>query len=137
MSSLKAAQSKQSTTSVRLDKWLWAARFFKTRALAREAIQSGKVSYNGQRSKPSKAVEVGATIVIPRGYDRMEVRVLELSERRRGAPEAQQMYQESEASIAKREENASARKANALYNPHPQGRPDKKQRRDIIKFKNQ
>lgn len=123
--------------SVRLDKWLWAARFFKTRALAREAIQAGKVSYNGQRSKPSKTVEIDALITIPRGYDRIEVVVQVLSEQRRGAPEAQTLYEETPASISKREENAAARKANALYNPHPQGRPDKKQRRDLIKFKHQ
>lgn len=123
--------------AVRLDKWLWAARFFKTRALARQAIQAGKVSYNGQRSKPSKAVEVDATLLIPRGTERIEVVVTKLSEQRRGAPEAQLLYEETAASIKRREENATARKANALYNPHPDGRPDKKQRRDIIKFKQQ
>lgn len=133
MSSDKNIQS----SAVRLDKWLWAARFFKTRGLAREAIQAGKVSYNGQRSKPAKAVEVNATLVIPRGTDRMEVVVLALSEQRKGAPEAQLLYRETEQSMAKREQNAAARKANALYNPNPQGRPDKKQRRDLIKFKHQ
>ncbi|MCC5880694.1 MAG: ribosome-associated heat shock protein Hsp15 [Idiomarina sp.] len=133
MSSPATQQSK----AVRLDKWLWAARFFKTRALARQAIQAGKVSYNGQRSKPSKSVELQATLLIPRGPERIEVVVVGLSEQRRGAPEAQSLYEETPASIKRREENATARKANALYNPHPDGRPDKKQRRDIIKFKQQ
>lgn len=137
MSSTKQANKTPAPTSVRLDKWLWAARFFKTRALAREAIQAGKVAYNGQRSKPSKNVEVGATLAIPKGYDRIEVKVIQLSEQRRGATEAQSLYNETPASAQKRAENAEARKANALYNPHPQGRPDKKQRRDLIKFKQQ
>ncbi|MGX5913331.1 ribosome-associated heat shock protein Hsp15 [Aliidiomarina sp. Khilg15.8] len=124
-------------SKVRLDKWLWAARFFKTRALARQAVQAGKVSYNQQRSKPAKLVETGAVVVVPRGHDRMEVIVTGLSEQRRGAAEAQSLYQETDASVAKREENAAARKANAMYNPHPDGRPDKKQRRQLIQFKHQ
>ena len=122
---------------VRLDKWLWAARFFKTRGLARSTIQAGKVQYNGQRTKPAKVVEIGAELVIPRGYDRVTVIVTALSDQRRGADIAETLYEETEASTKKREENAAARKANALYNPHPQQRPDKKQRRDLIKFKNQ
>jgi|SRR5690554_2512818 len=143
MSSSKHPHSKSdksqasAETAVRLDKWLWAARLFKTRALAREAVQAGKISYNGQRSKPSKNVEIGATLIVPRGYDKMELVVDGLSEQRRGAPEAQALYHETAASSALRDENAAARKANALYNPHPQGRPDKKQRRDLIKFKQQ
>lgn len=123
--------------AVRLDKWLWAARFFKTRALAREAVQAGKVSYNQRRSKPSKVVELQATLLIPRGHDRIEVVVTGLSGQRRGAPEAQLLYEETTASIKQREENAAARKLNALYNPHPDGRPDKKQRRNLIKLKQQ
>lgn len=132
-----SSPSSEQSTAVRLDKWLWAARFFKTRALARQAIQAGKVSYNGQRSKPSKTVELQSTLLIPRGSERVEVVVTGLSSQRRGAPEAQLLYEETAASIKRREENAAARKANALYNPHPDGRPDKKQRRDIIKFKQQ
>lgn len=122
---------------VRLDKWLWAARFFKTRGLSRSTIQAGKVQYNGQRTKPAKIVEVGAELTIPRGYDRITVIVTGLSEQRRNAEFAATLYEETEESIKKREANAAARKANALYNPHPQQRPDKKQRRDLIKFKNQ
>lgn len=122
---------------VRLDKWLWAARFCKTRALAREMIQAGKVEYNGQRSKPSKLVEVGATVKVPAGYDVKEVEILQVSEQRKGAPLAQLMYQETEQSQALREKNAEARKLSAFHSPRPDSRPDKKQRRQIIQFKHQ
>jgi len=132
-----AKDTTASTPSVRLDKWLWAARFFKTRALARSTIMAGKVQYNGQRAKPAKLVEIGAELSIPRGYDKLIVVVTALSEDRRNATIAATMYEETAESIEKREANAAARKANALYNPHPQQRPDKKQRRDLIKFKNQ
>ncbi|MCP1339206.1 ribosome-associated heat shock protein Hsp15 [Idiomarina sp. M1R2S28] len=120
---------------IRLDKWLWAARFYKTRALARQMIQSGKVHYDGQRSKPSKVVQVGAIITLRQGFDTKEVEVMELSEQRRGASEAQLLYRETPESVEKREKNAEARKLNALYNPHPDGRPDKKQRRQLIRMK--
>ena len=120
---------------VRIDKWLWAARFYKTRALARQMVQSGKVHYEGQRSKPSKIVQVGAVITLRQGFDTKEVEVMALSEQRRGASEAQLLYQETAESVEKREQNAEARKLNALYNPHPEGRPDKKQRRQLIRMK--
>ena len=74
--------------SVRLDKWLWAARFFKTRGLAKKAIEGGKVHYNGARAKTSKTVEVGALIRVPQGWELLEVEVVALSDQRRGAPEA-------------------------------------------------
>ncbi|WP_088331198.1 ribosome-associated heat shock protein Hsp15 [Lacimicrobium sp. SS2-24] len=124
-------------SSVRLDKWLWAARFCKTRAVARELVQGGKVHYNGQRCKPSKTVELGATIRVPQGYDVREVVVQALSDKRRSASLAQQLYTETEASMAQREANAQARKAGALLNPKPDHKPDKKQRRDIIRLKHQ
>lgn len=120
---------------VRLDKWLWAARFYKTRALARDMVQSGKVQYNGQRSKPSKIVELGATIKVPQGYDIKEVKVLQLSDKRSAAAIAQQLYQELASSQEKREQNAQARKLNSFHNPRPQHKPDKKQRRELIKIK--
>lgn len=122
---------------VRLDKWLWAARFYKTRSIARNMIDGGKVHYNGQRSKPSKMVELGATITLRTGLEQKTVIIDKISDQRRGAPEAQLLYTETEESIAKREENSQKRKLNALYSPAPDRRPDKKQRRDIIKFKNQ
>ncbi|QIM64001.1 ribosome-associated heat shock protein Hsp15 [Frederiksenia canicola] len=123
------------TDDVRLDKWLWAARFYKTRSIAKAMIEGGKVHYNGQRAKTSKIVEIGAVIKLRQGNDEKEVEVLALSDQRRGAPEAQRLYQETEKSIAEREKLAFARKANALSMPHPDRRPNKKERRDLIKFK--
>lgn len=120
---------------VRLDKWLWAARFYKTRSIAKAMIEGGKVHYNGQRAKTSKLVEVGAVIKLRQGNDEKEVEVLALSDQRRGATEAQKLYQETEKSVVEREKLAFARKANALSMPHPDRRPNKKERRDLIKFK--
>lgn len=119
----------------RLDKWLWAARFYKTRTIAKEMIDGGKVHYNGQRTKPNKTVEIGATIKLRQGNDEKEIKVTALSTQRRGAPQAQLLYAETEQSIENREKNALARKMNAM--PHPDHRPNKKERRDLIKFKNQ
>lgn len=121
---------------IRLDKWLWAARFYKTRSIARNMVDGGKVHYNGQRSKPSKIVEIGAIITLRQGNEEKTVTIEQISGQRRGAPEAQLLYSETEDSIKKREQYATQRKLNAL-NPSPERRPDKKQRRDIIKFKNQ
>ncbi|MFQ1016699.1 ribosome-associated heat shock protein Hsp15 [Gilliamella sp. BG7] len=120
---------------VRLDKWLWAARFYKSRSLAREMVDGGKVHYNGQRTKPSKLVEVGAILTLRQGSDQKTVQVLAISEQRRTAIEAQQLYKETPDSITKREKIAQARKLNALTMPHPDRRPDKKERRNLIKFK--
>lgn len=133
--------TKQTTQSeddhVRLDKWLWAARFYKTRTLAKEMIDGGKVQYNNQRTKPNKTVEIGAMIKLRQGNDEKEVEVLALSTQRRGAPEAQKLYQETAQSIEKREKIALARKYNVLSMPHPDRKPNKKERRDLIKFKYQ
>lgn len=129
------ANTASDNDAVRLDKWLWAARFYKTRALAREMIDGGKVHYNGQRSKPSKIVEINAEIKLRQGNEERTVIVLAVSSQRRMASEAQLMYQETSASIANREKVALARKMNALTMPHPDRRPDKKERRDLIKFK--
>ncbi|AIR05669.1 MULTISPECIES: ribosome-associated heat shock protein Hsp15 [Cedecea] len=120
---------------VRLDKWLWAARFYKTRAMAREMIEGGKVHYNGQRSKPSKLVELNAVLTLRQGNDERTVNVLAITGQRRPATEATQLYEETAESIAKREKVALARKMNALTMPHPDRRPDKKERRDLMKFK--
>ena len=122
-------------SAIRLDKWLWAARFYKTRALARSMIEGGKVHYNGQRSKPGKLVEVGAMLRIRQGHDEKEVRVLALSVQRLSAAQAQLLYAETDESIVKREQNAEAHRLNALYAPHPDTKPDKKQRRDLMRFK--
>ncbi|KAA6209733.1 MULTISPECIES: ribosome-associated heat shock protein Hsp15 [Avibacterium] len=127
----------QEDNEVRLDKWLWAARFYKTRTIAKEMIDGGKVHYNNQRTKPNKTVEVGALIKLRQGNEEKEVQVLALSNQRRGAPEAQLLYQETAQSVEKREKLALARKNNALSMPNPERRPNKKERRDLLKFKYQ
>ncbi|MDN3608565.1 ribosome-associated heat shock protein Hsp15 [Vibrio ostreicida] len=124
------------TEAVRLDKWLWAARFYKTRSIARNMVDGGKVHYNGQRSKPSKTVELGALVSLRQGQEEKTVIIERISDQRRGAPEAQTLYVETVESLKKREENADQKKLHA-HNPSPDRRPDKKQRRDIIKFKHQ
>ncbi|MFS2221819.1 ribosome-associated heat shock protein Hsp15 [Pantoea sp. B65] len=125
----------KSSEGVRLDKWLWAARFYKTRAVAREMVEGGKVHYNGQRSKPGKLVELNAELTLRQGNDERTVVIQGISEQRRPAAEAQQLYIETAQSIEKREKVALARKMNALTMPHPDRRPDKKERRDLMKFK--
>lgn len=125
-----------STESVRLDKWLWAARFFKTRALAKSAVEGGKVHYNRAKAKPSRTVEVGAELRMQLGWDEKTVIVEAVHDKRRGAPEAQQMYSETEASIEKRAQNAEMRKTMNLSQVQSEHRPNKKQRRNIIRFKN-
>jgi len=120
--------------AVRLDKWLWAARIYKTRALARELIEGGKVHYNGQRSKPGKVVELNATLTIRQGNDERTIVVKDITEQRRPASEAVALYEETAESIEKREKMALARKMNALTMPHPDRRPDKKERRDLMRF---
>ena len=120
---------------LRLDKWLWVARFYKSRAMARAMIEGGKVHYNGQRSKPGKQVEVGALVRLWQGDDEKEVQVLQLAPQRRGASEAQLLYRETEQSELKRQKMAEARRLNSLYAPHPESRPDKKQRRDLMRLK--
>lgn len=121
--------------AVRLDKWLWATRIYKTRALAREMIEGGKVHYNGQRSKPGKVVELNATLTIRQGNDERTIVVKGITEQRRPASEAVALYEETAESIEKREKMALARKMNALTMPHPDRRPDKKERRDLMRFK--
>ncbi|RTE64463.1 ribosome-associated heat shock protein Hsp15 [Amphritea opalescens] len=119
---------------VRLDKWLWAARFFKTRGAAKEAVEGGKVHYQGQRAKCSRIVELGAKLVIRQGLDEKTVIIEAISDQRRGAPEAQLLYQETEQSIKSREDSAALRKE-MRGNVAPDHRPNKKDRRKIIQFK--
>ena len=119
---------------VRLDKWLWAARFYKTRAIARQAIEGGKVRCEGFRAKPGKTVEPGLTIRLQQGDFEREVIVEGVRNDRRPAPEAQLLYRETEASIRQREEQAASRKTQPARWP-PASRPTKKQRRDIRRFK--
>ena len=129
------AANENKISEIRLDKWLWAARFYKSRAMARAMIDGGKVHYNGQRSKPGKQVEVGALVRLWQGDDEKEVQVLQLAQQRRGASEAQLLYRETEQSERKRQQTAEARRLNSLYAPHPESRPDKKQRRDLMRLK--
>ena len=126
---------KGQSQKVRLDKWLWAARFFKTRSLAKAAIEGGKVHLNGQRVKVSREIDVGETLQIRQGWDEKVVLIKVLSDQRRGAPEAQLLYEETPESLAKREENALARKAAGGMIDRPAQRPTKKQRRQIHRFK--
>jgi len=119
---------------VRLDKWLWAARFFKTRALAKEAIEGGKVHCRGERCKPGKEPRVGDEYQIRQGFDERSVVVRELSVVRRGAAQAQLLYAETDDSLARREAAAALRKAGAL-GLQTEGRPSKKQRRQIHQFR--
>lgn len=120
---------------VRLDKWLWAARFFKTRSLAKQAIEGGKVHYNDARSKVSKEVELGATITLRAGWDEKEVEVISLSSQRRGAVEANLLYRETERSIEKRTAAADQRKVLRGLGLQNDDKPNKKQRRQIHRFK--
>ncbi|KPA89548.1 MULTISPECIES: RNA-binding S4 domain-containing protein [Pseudomonas] len=128
------AQKSEEDDKVRLDKWLWAARFYKTRALAKAAIESGKVHCRGERCKPSKEPRVGDELLIRTGFDERTVVVQALSVVRRGAPEAQALYAETAASVARREAEAAQRKAGAL-GLTTDGKPTKKQRRDLFKFR--
>jgi len=121
-------------TSLRIDKWLWAARFFKTRSLAAEAVSGGKVHVNGQRVKPARAVQSGDVLEIQRGPDLYVVEVHAINEQRRPAKEAQLMYQETEESIEKREAFALQRKLDGSLRPSSQKKPGKRDRRHIIRF---
>lgn len=127
-------QKQEEENKVRLDKWLWAARFYKTRALAKEAIESGKVHYRGERCKPGKEPHVGDELQIRTGFDERSVIIEALSIVRRGAPEAQTLYRETEQSQAKREAAAAMRKAGAL-GVTTDGKPSKKQRRQLFSFR--
>lgn len=122
---------------VRLDKWLWAARFYKTRAIAKEMIEGGKIRYNGQRIKPGKEVSPGATIILRQGPDEKTIIVKGVAEKRGGAPQAALLYEETEESIAKRQADKAMRKSVAISKPEPQSRPNKKQRRQITRFNEQ
>lgn len=121
---------------IRIDKWLWAARFFKTRNLAKQAIEGGKIHCDGQRVKASKEVVIGLELTIRQDLTEKIVIVKALSDQRRGAPEAALLYEETEASKQKREQQAADRKAglaNFIISDH---KPNKKERRQIHRFQN-
>ena len=125
--------SHEAIETIRIDKWLWAARFFKTRSIAKAAIEGGKVHHNGERVKVSKEIRVGTELTIQQGFDKKTVLVKALSGVRGPAPVAQQLYEETEVSIARRELIATQRKLHNLA--RPDHRPSKKDRRQISKFK--
>lgn len=121
--------------AVRLDKWLWAARFFKTRSLAKTAIEQGKVWVDGARAKPSRSIAVGAQLRMQLGFDEKTVTVLALSEQRGPAALAQTLYAETEDSQLKREQQAVLRQQNRLAHVAPDHRPTKKERRDLQRLR--
>lgn len=123
------------SNSLRIDKWLWAARFFKTRSLAKAAIEGGKVHIDGQRCKASKEVTVGMVLRIRQGWDEKTVEVLALSDQRRGAPEAALLYREMEESVQARLHAAEQRRLSRDAWAQPPTRPNKKDRRAIHRFR--
>lgn len=122
-------------SSVRLDKWLWAARFFKTRSVAREAVSGGKVHLNGNRAKPGRSLSLGDQLRIQRGEEEYQITVLELGSRREPAVVARTFYKESEESRLKREQIAEQRKLEHEQHAGRERRPDKRQRRRLVRFK--
>lgn len=119
---------------VRIDKWLWAARFYKTRSLASDAVDGGKVQVDGQRVKPAKLLKSGDALSIRNGPYTWDITILMLSERRGSATEAAKLYSESDESRRIREEKIALIKSERQSNPFPGGRPTKKHRRQIIRF---
>lgn len=122
---------------VRIDKWLWAARFFKTRSLAKSAVEGGKIHCEGNRVKASKEIQVGTALRIRQGYDEKDVIVTALSDKRGNASAAALLYQETQESQQKRQEEAARRRALRDSEPKPNTRPNKKERRQIHRFNQQ
>ena len=134
------ANSNQSDSGkIRLDKWLWAARFYKTRSIAKEMIDGGKVHYEGNRVKPSKEIELNATIRLRQSHEEKTVIVTGLSDKRGNATLAAELYQETDESIAAREQSSEERRLQRASESGltTEGRPTKKQRRKIIQFNQQ
>ena len=125
------SQTTESAPSVRLDLWLWAARFFKTRSLAKQAIEAGRVEVGGQAVKPSRGVKVGEKLSVRRGDERFEVEVLGLSDKRGSAPVAQALYVESPESVAARAAEREKKRLEATGYRAPLTKPDKRARRLI------
>ena len=121
----------EALASVRLDLWLWAARFYRTRALAKHAIETGKVDAGGQRAKPSRSVRIGDVLVVARGEERFEIEVVSLSDVRGPASIAQGLYRESDPSKLAREQAKALRAAERNGFRAPETKPDKRARRLI------
>jgi ribosome-associated heat shock protein Hsp15 len=122
-------------TSVRIDKWLWAARFFKTRSLATRACELGRVMMNSQPLKPAREIRVGNCLKITNDGGEFEIEVLDLSDQRGPAPVAQALYRESPESIERRKQAAAERRAMTEWESLPATRPDKRDRRKIVNFR--
>ena len=120
---------------MRLDKWLWAARFFKTRQLAAEAVQGGKVHLNRQRTKPGKDVRIGSRLTISKGPYDWDIEIRVLPKQRRPAAEARDFYIESEQSHTRRQQLNEQIRAERAAHPVPDHRPNKRERRQIHRFK--
>ena len=127
-------ENEQGNNKVRIDKWLWAARFFKTRSLAKAAIEGGKVQLAGQKVKVSREVVPGDILRIRQGWDEREVTVIAASEQRRAAPIAQTLYEETEASVERRARAAAARKAAGTL-ARPSQRPGKHERKALERLR--
>jgi len=128
------SEGKPVANQVRIDKWLWAARFFKTRALAVQAVSGGKVQVNGNRVRSSRIVQIGEILRIRRGEEEFTITILGLSMVRRPAIEARLLYEESEESMRLRQESARMRALLAAGQSMPVKRPDKRDRRKIREF---
>lgn len=131
----KKSHEQEDKLEVRLDKWLHSARFYKTRSIATQMVDGGKVAYNGQRVKPSKLVELGAEITLQKGNEKITVTVQELSNRRTAYKVAQHYYAETAESIVKREQRAEQRRIEQLTYQAPSTKPNKKERRTLNRFK--
>ena len=123
------------TARVRLDKWLWAARFFRTRAQAKQAIDAGRVNVNGARAKPAREIDVGCELMVKRGDDEFTLIVVALSDERRGAPEAQRLYAETSESVLRREQQSKNRRVASFGMIAPPNRPTKKDRRELDRWR--
>ncbi|MEO8738390.1 MAG: S4 domain-containing protein [Casimicrobiaceae bacterium] len=121
-------------TRIRMDKWLWAARFYKTRSLAAAAIEAGQARLATERVKPGQSIRIGDDIVLRRSGLVWHIRVAGLSERRGGAPDAAKLYSEASESVAARELEAARRKAASTTAPTTDGRPTKRDRRKLQEF---
>lgn len=119
---------------VRIDKWLWAARFFKTRSIATKAVNGGHVHVNGARVKPARMIQIGDALVIRRGHVEFEVIVQGVSERRGPAVQARTLYEETADSVKRREQDARDRRLQKPLDTPPDKKPDKRERRRIRKF---
>lgn len=132
---MKVTKDITDNSPIRLDKWLWAARFYKTRAIAKQMIDGGKVFYNGQRTKSGKNINIGDTIKVRQGFEEKEIIIIALAQRRKDAAFAATLYEETPESIKRRADNTLARQQGILLSPASDSKPDKKQRRQINNLK--